>query len=268
MGINYRSRVDMVPPDFAELDKDEISRNSFFPRENLKPVPDGAELHLVDVEDEVSLSCRFFPVDKSSPTILFFYGNGETSADYDEIAPIYNRIGVNFFISDYRGYGNSGGSPSYTAMLSDSTKVLRSLTQLIKDDGYLDHIYVMGRSMGRHSAFDLAASVDADLKGLIIESGRPSLGQFIYGFVPSKMEQFEEAYRAKVRSIRIPVLIIHGEVDALAPVSDAHDMFESFPNQNKHILVIKGAGHNNLMHVGLEEYFEAVRTFVWNGTEV
>ena len=258
----------MVLPDFTELDKDEISRNSFFPRETLKPVPDGAELHLVDVEDEVSLSCRFFPVDKSSPTILFFYGNGETSADYDEIAPIYNRIGVNFFISDYRGYGNSGGSPNYTSMLSDSTKVLRSLTQLIKDDGYLDHIYVMGRSMGRHSAFDLAASMDADLKGLIIESGRPSLGQFIYGFVPSKMEQFEEAYMAKVRSIRIPILIIHGEVDALAPVSDAHDMFESFPNQNKHILVIKGAGHNNLMHVGLEEYFEAVRTFVWNGTEV
>ena len=257
----------MVLPDFTELDQDEISRNSFFPRENVAPIPDGAELHNIDVGNNVSLSCRFFPVGKTNPTILFFYGNGETAGDYDDIAGIYNRIGVNFFVPDYRGYGNSGGSPTYTSMLSDSAKVARFLQEFSKSQGYMGPIHVMGRSMGRHSAFELAANSGIEFKGLIIESGRPSLGQFVYGLSDSKIEQFEESYRSKVSSIKIPVLVIHGEVDTLAPVSEAHDMFESFSNPNKHILVIRGAGHNNLMHVGLEEYFEAIRTFVWNATD-
>ena len=54
----------MVLPDFTELDQDEISRNSFFPRENVAPIPEGAELHNIDVGNNVSLSCRFFPVGK------------------------------------------------------------------------------------------------------------------------------------------------------------------------------------------------------------
>lgn len=43
----------MVLPDFTELDQDEISRNSFFPRENVAPIPDGAELHNIDVGNKM-----------------------------------------------------------------------------------------------------------------------------------------------------------------------------------------------------------------------
>ena len=56
------------------------------------------------------------PCGEERPTILFFYGNGETAADYDNIAPIYNQVGLNFFVADYRGYGQSGGSPSFCSM--------------------------------------------------------------------------------------------------------------------------------------------------------
>ena len=37
-----------------------------------------------------------FPIWSRQSTILFFYGNGETAVDYDEIAPCYSQIGVNF----------------------------------------------------------------------------------------------------------------------------------------------------------------------------
>ena len=86
----------MPASDFSPLDHPNISMSSFYPRRNWTPAPAGAVAHMITVEDGVSLSSRFFPSGATNPTILFFYGNGETAVDYDEIALFYLQIGVNF----------------------------------------------------------------------------------------------------------------------------------------------------------------------------
>ena len=247
--------------DFPSLDQLNLSVNSFYPRRNWIPAPAGAVAHMITVEDGVSLSCRFFPSGATNPAILFFYGNGETAVDYDDIAPFYNQIGVNLFIADYRGYGASGGSPTYSSMLSDAHKVLVELQTILSAGGYSGPIYVMGRSMGRHSAFELGARTPDVLKGMIIESGRPTLGQFLQDLEPTLATRLEGIHRDKVRSVQLPVLVIHGEEDSLAPVEQAVEMFHDFVSPNKRLLTIPGAGHNNLLHLGLREYFEVIRSF-------
>ena len=251
----------MTAVDYSALDDIGISMNAFYPRKNWSPAPPGASYHTVVVNDEVSLSCRFFPAEDSAPNILFFYGNGETANDYNGIAPLYTQIGVNFFVADYRGYGRSGGWPSFTAMLSDSVKVLDYLEGMLQSDGYSGRIFVMGRSMGRHSAFELAASHGGRLGGVIIESGRPILGNFVYGLTPQDARELEAAYLAKVSSIAIPSLVIHGEQDTLAPVEQAVQMHHAFQSEDKRLLTIPGAGHNDLLYRGVDEYFSAIREF-------
>ena len=252
----------MSASDFSPLDHPNISNNSFYPRRNWIPVPPGAVAHMITVEDGVTLSCRFFPSGATSPTILFFYGNGETAVDYDDIAPFYVQIGVNFFIADYRGYGASGGSPTYSSMLSDAHKVVVELQTILSDGGYSGPVYVMGRSMGRHSAFELGARTPDMVKGMIIESGRPTLGQFLHGLEPVLASKLEATHRNKVRSVQLPVLVIHGEEDSLAPVQQAVDMYHDFVSPGKRLLTIPGAGHNDLLNLGRREYFEAIRGFV------
>lgn len=253
----------MTTTDYSALDRPDISMNSFYPRRNWTPTPDGAQDFAIPVADDISLSCRFFPVGQGQPTILFFYGNGETAADYDNIAPIYNQVGVNFFVADYRGYGNSGGLPTFSAMLADAHKVREEVGNILAAGGYTGDVFVMGRSMGRHAAFELAANSPAGaLKGVIIESGRPILGNFCYGLEPAAAEQLEAGYRAKVASISLPALVIHGELDTLAPVAQAREMYESFASERKRILTIPGAGHNDLLYRGINEYFTAIREFV------
>ena len=39
-------------------------------------------------------------------------------------------------------------------------------------------------------------------------------------------------------------------------------MFDSFMSVNKHMLVVPGAGHNDLLYRGLQEYFSAIHDFV------
>ena len=248
--------------DYSVLDRPEMSMRSFYPRGNWTPTPAGAEDHTVAVSEQITLSCRFFPVGQDNPTILFFYGNGETVADYDGIAPLYQQLGVNFFVADYRGYGASGGLPTFTTMLADSHKVLDYLKGVLADGGYTGRVYVMGRSMGRHAAFELGARRSEDLAGMIIESGRPTLGQFTYGLPQADAEGYEADYGNKVRSIALPVLVIHGEWDELAPVQQAVEMHHNFPSPDKRLLTIPGAGHNDLMYRGMTDYFKAIGEFV------
>ena len=251
----------MTTVDFSALDDISISMNAFYPRKNWSSTPSGASDHAVEAADDISLSCRFFPVGDESPTILFFYGNGETATDYNGIAPFYNQTGLNFFVSDYRGYGNSDGWPSFTAMLADSHRVLDYAAGMLESEGYSGRLYVMGRSMGRHSAFELAANCGDRLAGVIIESGRPILGNFVYGLPPEQGKALEAAYMAKVSSISIPSLVIHGELDELAPVQQAVEMHHAFKSVNKRLLTVPGAGHNDLLYYGINEYFAAIREF-------
>ena len=251
----------MAAVDFSALDDISISMNAFYPRKNWSPAPPGAADYSVAVAPETTLSCRFFPAADTAPTILFFYGNGETANDYNDIARFYNQVGVNFFVADYRGYGRSTGWPSFTAMLGDAEKVLGYVEGMLDSGGYTGRIFVMGRSMGRHSAFELAANCGDRLGGVIIESGRPRLANFVYGLTPQQAQALEEAYLAKVTSITIPSLVIHGEQDTLAPVEQAVQMHELLQSTEKRLLVIPDAGHNDLLYHGLNEYFAAIKEF-------
>jgi pimeloyl-ACP methyl ester carboxylesterase len=116
--------------------------------------------------------------------------------------------------------------------------------------------------MGRHAAFELGANPCAKLQGMIIESGRPSLAQFVHGLDAAAAEVLEAAYLGKIQAIDLPVLVIHGELDNLAPVQFAISMYEDFPSLMKRLVIVPGAGHNDLLYVGLNEYFSAIHEFV------
>ena len=253
--------TEMTTVDYSALDLPVISMNAFYPRPNWSPAPPGASDHAIEVAEGITLSGRFFPSGDAAPTVLFFYGNGETANDYNGIAPLYTQTGVNFFVSDYRGYGRSRGTPAFTAMLADSHKVLDFASAMLQAEGYTGALYVMGRSMGRHSAFELAANCGDRLAGVIIESGRPILGNFVQGMPADQAEALESAYLDKVSSITIPSLVIHGELDTLAPVEQAIEMHHAFQSESKRLLTIPGAGHNDLLYRGLNEYFAAIKQF-------
>ena len=165
----------MTTVDYSVLDGSEASGRSFYPRRHWTETPEGAVDYGITVADGIVLSCRFFAVGRSNPTVLFFYGNGETVCSYDDIAPHYNEIGANICLADYRGYGAAGGSPAFSTMLSDAHQVLQWLRGTMRDLQFTGPLYVMGRSMGRHSAIELATQASDQINGVIIESGRPNL---------------------------------------------------------------------------------------------
>ena len=252
----------MTAVDYSVLDNPEASARSFHPLRGWTDTPSGAVDYGITVGDGIVLSSRFFAVGRENPTVLFFYGGGENVARYDDIAPHYNGIGANFFVADYRGFGASSGSPSFNAILSDAHKVLDWLQETMRALRFTGPLYVMGRSMGRHSAGELAINAADRINGVIIESGRANLGRIAQGLEPAVAQALEDDYQARFYAIDIPALVIHGQWDESAPLADAVDMFNKLQTPNKRLEIIPGAGHNDLMYVGFREYFNAIRGFL------
>ena len=65
-----------------------------------------------------------------------------------------------------------------------------------------------------------------------------------------------------VREITTPALIIHGEYDTLVPLEEAETLSEQIGSNEKELLIIPGATHNDIMFVGLKQYFEAIKQFI------
>jgi pimeloyl-ACP methyl ester carboxylesterase len=255
-----------VDPDYALLDRRGLAQGLFYPRRDMGDPPQGATDHRVDVEEGVQVACRFYALDRSLPTLLFFHGNGEIASDYDMIAPAYHQIGANLFVADYRGYGASDGRPSFASLISDAHPVLSRFHALLDEEGFSSRRFVMGRSLGGLPAAELAATAHQHLAGLIIESSAPSLTRIRQraGIDESDSEiaRVVEAHALRLAAIRLPLLQIHGEWDEIVPLQYGVAFHEGLTTDAKQLVIIPGAGHNDIGWVGRELYFEALETFI------
>ncbi len=249
------------------LDKPELLAWVFYPRRDYSPAPLGYQDVFVRVEEGVELCCRFYPYSKDAPTILFFHGNGEVASDYDLIAPAYASAGANLFVAEYRGYGLSGGEPTLSSMLWDAHAVYDQLKALLKERGFLKGVFVMGRSLGSAPAIELAYRRRGEFLGLIVESGFASLADLIklltpFSPLPPLPKEVEDLNAEKIKSVSEPTLIIHGELDSLIPLEHGKRLYQESGASDKKLEVIGGAGHNDLLLIGREQYFSAIKEFV------
>ncbi|MGD8252178.1 MAG: alpha/beta hydrolase [Desulfobacterales bacterium] len=255
--------------DISLLDRPEVLRVLFHPRPepaDASPPPGAVDL-MIDVGEGVGIGARCHMADQSSPTLLFFHGNGEIVSDYDELGPVYNRLGINFIPVDYRGYGRSGGSPTVASLMADCHRVLDSVRQWLESGGATGPLIVMGRSLGSAPALELAGRPDTPLAGLIIESGFAHAGPLLSllgvrmnGF--DLMEEHGFNQLEKIRAFEGPTLIIHAEYDHIIPFTDGEALFKAASSPAKKLLKIPGANHNDIFYRGLEPYLEAVQELV------
>ena len=247
---------------YSLLDCPEITGSVFYPRKDWRQPPAGATDHLIPVEEGLSVACRFYGVEGAFASILFFHGNGEIASDYDWVAPLYNGLGLNLSVADYRGYGLSGGAPTFPYIVADSHFIFRYFRDLLP----ASPLFVMGRSLGSDCALELAAEYPGDIRGLILESGSANPGRLLRRFSapapPGAIDDLERACLERVKSISVPVLVIHGERDSLIPVSHAIEFYENVGAKDKELFIIPGAGHNDIMLIGIEHYYSAIRDFV------
>lgn len=252
-------------------DHPEILYRIFFPRREIAENSEKPKAmnRFVAVDKGVSICCRFYPSSSDSPNIIFFHGNGETAPDYDYVAPVYSQCGLNLYVTDYRGYGMSDGSPTCTAMIKDTHPIFHDFKEFLKEQGFNGGIFVMGRSLGSAPAIEIAYNYEKELNGLIIESGFASARNQLARI--GALHLFKDIENPigfgndlKIKDVTIPTLIIHGQWDEIIPATEGKKLYELSGAARKYSLFIPEAGHNDIMMIGLNEYMEAIESLIQN----
>jgi fermentation-respiration switch protein FrsA (DUF1100 family) len=268
---------DVSKIDYSALDRPEVLAYLFHPR----PEPTGSPFQtpggetgtsdkkgfLITVEAGIAIGARFHIAEKFGGNIVFFHGNGEIVADYDELGAVYNQMGINFLAVDYRGYGRSTGKPTVTAMMKDCHTILEFVQKWLKENNFTGPVILMGRSLGSASVLELAAAYPDLTDGLIVESGFAYAAPLL-DLLGIDIERlgFKEAqgFRNidKIKTFNKPTLIIHAEFDHIIPFSDGQALFDACPSADKNFLKISGANHNDIFMRGPQEYLAAIKTLV------
>lgn len=246
------------------LDRPEILARLFHPRRESVPAPEGAEDLMIPAADGAELGARFHPAEPGDPALLFFHGNGEVAADYDDLGPFFARAGWNFLALDYRGYGRSPGRPTASALLADARAAFPWVREWLAKRGCPGPMAVFGRSLGSAPALEIAASVGYPaVAGLVLESGFARLLPLleVLGIAAAHLGVTEEeGFRNldKIRAYPGPTLVIHGERDQLIPPGEGRALYEASAAVDKRLLLIPGADHNSLFLHGFEPYLGAL----------
>lgn len=255
------------------LDKPQVTSNLFYPRKTIANThPDKRNIKdgKVVIDADIALGYRLYLHHSSASILLYFHGNGEIVTDYETIAPYYHQAGVSLLVVDYRAYGWSTGKPSTTQMLPDAQKVLDSMETIIRECGLVPGraIFLMGRSLGSAPAIYLAMNNPDKLRGLIIESGyadAPSLFRRLGIPIPDSMKDDPTLpinNDEKMKKVTIPTLVIHGERDMLIPVTHGKTLYENAASEDKTLVTIPNAGHNDVSFRDMTRYFDAIKRFV------
>ncbi|MBW2469039.1 MAG: alpha/beta fold hydrolase [Desulfobacterales bacterium] len=260
--------IDISQINYALLDRPAISNVLFHPRPEFgqsESATDESRI-MIPVEADIRIGTRFHLVDRTGVNVLFFHGNGEIVADYDEFGPIVNQLGINFLAVDYRGYGRSTGSPTATAMMRDCHIIFDFVSRWLAQNEYNGPLALMGRSLGSASVLELASHYAAQIDGLVVESGFARSAPLLQLLgVDTAAMGFEEAKgfqnADKIRNFHKPTLIIHAEHDHIIPHSEGVVLFEICPATDKTLVTIPNANHNDIFMRGLQDYLAALLKF-------
>lgn len=251
-------------PDYSLLDQGGVSAQIFFPRPDPSPTPAGATDHVVEVGGGATIAARRYETDAKGPTIVYFHGNGEVVGDHDGIAPLYHSIGANLLVFEFRGYGRSTGVPTIEHLVADGRACGRLALELLDDDGFDGPRFVMGRSLGANPALEVAAGVPG-YRGLILESGAGNVARFVnrLGLRPgAELDRLVAAHAAKLATITMPTLIIHGLADDLVPVENALATADLLTASEVTTELVAGARHNDLLLVDPGRYIDAIARLI------
>ena len=206
--------------------------------------------------DGLELFGWFVPAQgNAAGTILFLHGNAENISTHVSAVAWLPARGFNVFLIDYRGYGASAGSPSLSGAQRDIDAAMQTL--LARSDIDTNRTVIYGQSLGGAlAAYNVAHSPYRDhIRALVVESAFSSYTGItreklaatwitwpFQWLAPLTVDESFSPLSAMKRISPIPLLVIHGDQDAIVPDHHGQRLYDA-ALEPKELWIIPGAGH-------------------------
>ncbi|MDF3319502.1 MULTISPECIES: alpha/beta fold hydrolase [unclassified Rhodococcus (in: high G+C Gram-positive bacteria)] len=164
-------------------------------------------------------------------SLVFLHGLGQHSGQYHRFAGAMTASGIDVWAIDHTGHGLSEGDPGVGAPLSDLAADAAALADIALAELPEVPQAVMGHSLGAVTALTMLAHRDHDFASAVL-----------CGIPRSAVEQHGWA---ELSDAGIPVLVVHGTDDRIAPVDPVRDWARTL--RNVEMREFEDAGHD-LLH--------------------
>ncbi|HTN49353.1 MAG TPA: alpha/beta hydrolase [Burkholderiaceae bacterium] len=186
-------------------------------------------------------------------TVLHLHGNAANVSNHLPLVAWLPPRGFNVLTLDYRGFGRSQGTPSLDGVVDDAAAALAHLRSRADVDA--NRLIVVGQSLGGATALRLLARDSAGVRLAVIDSAFASYRQIareaastagiLAPLAPLVIKAFpgpEKDPLTALRSVRVPLIFVHGTRDALI----AHDhsvQLHAAANEPKELWTVEDAEH-------------------------
>ena len=214
--------------------------------------------------DGVTLSAWIVPAaaPASNMWLLVCHGN-LGNIGYRQRPEFYATIrdlGLNLLAFDYRGFGESTGTPDEPGLYADANASYEYLTRTLGVPP--ERLVIFGHSLGSGVAIELASRVPA--AGLIVEGAYTSVverGQELFPYFPVALiatQRFPSLER--IASVNMPKLFLHSPDDGVIPHAHGRRLFEA-ARPPKRLVDVKG-GHEDAFRIDKAVYAGAIAQLV------
>lgn len=194
-------------------------------------------------KDAEQLHGLWFKVPKTKGIVFYLHGNAGSLESWGHIAPIYQQLGYDIFILDYRGFGKSTGKiKSEQQFFADAQLAYDWLKTRYQEQ----QITVIGYSIGTGTAAWLAAQNQP--QQLILKAPYYSLVDMMqqyYAFAPTFLLKYRFETHQYLPKVSAPITIFHGKQDRLIPVQ-ASLRLQQFLKPTDQLIVLPQTGHHGM----------------------
>jgi uncharacterized protein len=240
-------------------------RNVYRPQAELEGTPADARLNFEEIHlgDKPRLHAWFLPgtghAPRQDPAVLVCSGNGGNISHRITLAKALLGCGVNVFLFDYRGFGQSTGRPDEEGTYQDAQAAYAWLRQ----KGFSpNQIIAYGESLGGAIATELA--LREKVSALILQSTftcMPDIGAEVFPWLPVRyICSIHYNTGSKLPRIKVPVLIIHSRGDKLIGFHHAEKNFAT-ANEPKFLREVEG-DHNDAVDAAPAKFTSAIADFL------
>ena len=212
----------------------------------------------IKTQDNIDLLSWYHKKDSNNyKTIIFLHGNAGSLQNRIHKINHFENMNVNFLIIAWRGFSGNKGSPSEKGLYEDAKSAVRWLKQKgLKEED----IIIYGESLGTAIAVEIAQN--SNFAGIILESPFTSMIDAAKNKYPIFPIRFllKDKYESdkKIKNIKSPLLIMHGEVDKIVPFWMGENIY-NMANEPKYSYFTK---YDNHMMKYDESFIIVIKKFI------
>lgn len=194
----------------------------------------------------------------SGTVVVAFHGNADLAAwQVPWAAELSERTGALVFLAEYRGYAGIAGAPTYPSTRHDA----RGALEWVRREHPGARIVLFGHSLGSAVAAELAREMPAPPASLVLQSpftsARGMAARMLFPPISPLWGVVSRVHfdtRRIVHEVDVPVFVSHGTRDVVVPVRMGRAVFQGARRPGE-LLVVPGAGHNDVADVGGSAYW-------------